>query len=431
MKRRIRVIEEPNSPATPVKKRRRIACPRITLEQFIGKTVCFVGKFGNLRHVDLANQWQSVISNCTIAKCVSAKVDVVVIFDGNSDYFWNNNYKKACDMEIDIIKYSHVKHLLNDEDNNDGDIIAVDKIEKLKTMTDEDHAKLEEELGRCVPFEVKGDDTKFVASTCLSSGGNAVIFEAYEKSDKSKKKQYIIKVDRNLADEVDALQALSHECIIELLAYGKVKLSDRVFDYIVVPKYKQLPYEVITDENKLADIDLIRKLAFIMIDTVHYCHQKNYVLRDLKVDNLVIEPKQDYEDGDLPFNLIFIDFGAAVRVEKGNEGIYIYCDTQEVITESCGTPGYMAKEVSETDTDYGPKCDIFSLGMTLAELSFGRQFSQEPNAVRLIMQSFPPTKLLTTKERDFKLLLHGMLDEYQETRLSIQECKDHEFFLDY
>jgi calcium-dependent protein kinase len=72
--------------------------------------------------------------------------------------------------------------------------------------------------------------------------------------------------------------------------------------------------------------------------------------RDLKPDNILIDPKE---------NIKIVDFGLAA-----------YLHEIDMIFAKCGTPGYIAPEVFKYDTSkpstkYNEKCDMFSAGCIL------------------------------------------------------------------
>jgi serine/threonine protein kinase len=93
-----------------------------------------------------------------------------------------------------------------------------------------------------------------------------------------------------------------------------------------------------------------------------FIHKKGVVHRDIKLDNILINKR---EDGELKVKIA--DFGMATFINVPhtyNEGagsrLYL----------KCGTPGYVAPEILRSE-GYDEKCDIFSMGSLLFNLLTG------------------------------------------------------------
>ncbi len=86
--------------------------------------------------------------------------------------------------------------------------------------------------------------------------------------------------------------------------------------------------------------------------TVDFIHQKDIVHRDIKLDNILINKKEEGQ-----YNVKIADFGMAT-FSSGQ--LYI----------KCGTPGYVAPEILRSE-GYTNKCDIFSVGVVFFNLLTG------------------------------------------------------------
>lgn len=97
-------------------------------------------------------------------------------------------------------------------------------------------------------------------------------------------------------------------------------------------------------------------------------HKRGIVHRDIKLDNILINKKEDGEH-----NVKIADFGMATKM--GKDKLYI----------KCGTPGYVAPEILKSNS-YDFKCDLFSTGSLLFNLLTGLYlFAGDGNAA--ILQS--------------------------------------------
>lgn len=90
-----------------------------------------------------------------------------------------------------------------------------------------------------------------------------------------------------------------------------------------------------------------------ILQTVAYLHENNCVHRDLKPENLIFaNPSEDAQ-------LKITDFGFAERYKASG-----------TLTQSCGTPEYVAPEIL-SDDPYDEKCDVWSVGVIVYILLCG------------------------------------------------------------
>jgi len=77
-------------------------------------------------------------------------------------------------------------------------------------------------------------------------------------------------------------------------------------------------------------------------------HNKGFVNRDIKIDNMFV---------DANFQIKIGDFGFGSLLEGASQ--------TGMLTSTLGTPGYMAPEILEKRNYRGEAADIFALGVTL------------------------------------------------------------------
>uniref|UniRef100_A0AAY4BWZ7 non-specific serine/threonine protein kinase n=1 Tax=Denticeps clupeoides TaxID=299321 RepID=A0AAY4BWZ7_9TELE len=109
------------------------------------------------------------------------------------------------------------------------------------------------------------------------------------------------------------------------------------------------------------------QVAFVakeVLAALLYLHQKGYVHRDIKPNNILLTDTGEVR---------LVDFGLMSRIQKGKP------------TPIVGTPAYLAPEfvLEYLSGDYDERCDVWSLGITLLELAEGRLPLQKMRVPRL------------------------------------------------
>eukprot|EP00944_MAST-04C_sp_MAST-4C-sp1_P002188 g2188.t1 len=118
------------------------------------------------------------------------------------------------------------------------------------------------------------------------------------------------------------------------------------------------------DESEAADV--VRQIA----QALKYLHDHNIAHRDLKPENLIYKEK----DGNI---LKLTDFGLAKYIDSEA--------ASNLMETACGTPSYVAPEVLQEVPMYGPKVDMWSLGVITYILLCGFQpfYAEDDNLMEL------------------------------------------------
>ncbi|RMZ93846.1 MAP microtubule affinity-regulating kinase -like protein [Brachionus plicatilis] len=145
-----------------------------------------------------------------------------------------------------------------------------------------------------------------------------------------------------------------------------------------------------------------------IISAVEYCHLKNIVHRDLKIENLLL---------DVNMNVKLVDFGFAN-----------YFDLKSPLNTFCGSPPYAAPEIFIGKKYYGPEIDVWSLGVILyvlvsASLPFDSENLQRLKNLILNCKYRIPYFLSSECEH----LIRNLLVVNPSKRFKIQQIKAHKW----
>jgi len=136
-------------------------------------------------------------------------------------------------------------------------------------------------------------------------------------------------------NEIKILEKLKHKNIINLEKYFKDELY-----IILILKYCKTDFFYYLQKTKLDENQC--KLYFLQLsEAVNYCHSKNIIHRDIKLENMLLDEQN---------NLILADFGFSINYNG------------YMIIGEIGSPSYKSPEI---DLYYNKKTDIWSMGIVL------------------------------------------------------------------
>lgn len=149
--------------------------------------------------------------------------------------------------------------------------------------------------------------------------------------------------------EVQVLQKIDYPSIIKLLDVRRTKNNYYlVFEFCEkgdLEKYLKKHSEIPLNQ------EIVQKLIYHVSDAVRVLHNMNIVHRDIKLANILLTKD---------FAVKLSDFGFA---KTANTGM--------LMETYCGTPMNMAPEILLRH-QYSLKCDIWSLGVVLFQLAYGK-----------------------------------------------------------
>lgn len=217
--------------------------------------------------------------------------------------------------------------------------------------------------------------------------------------------------------EIMVMQQIDHPHIVRLYEWYEGKHSI----YLVLDPLKGGTLrEVVLMHHKEKGKGMteiwIRKVIRQTVEAMAYIHSLRLIHKDLKDDNLMLL-KQD-EDYDDPY-VVIIDLGVAEMFSPQ--------DPHGKLVG--GTPATMAPEVWKGN--FGPKCDVFSVGCILFELLCGSMpfvaMSFDPKDWTSLHKKGPNWSLIKTSDLGKDLCRH-MLRYRDSDRPSMKQCLKHEWF---
>lgn len=89
-----------------------------------------------------------------------------------------------------------------------------------------------------------------------------------------------------------------------------------------------------------------------MAEALAHCHNQNICHRDIKLENVLVDEKD---------NVKLIDFGFSLK-----------CNNKTRLVSFCGTPPYMSPELSAKNPYNGQSSDVWALGVALYLMTTGK-----------------------------------------------------------
>ena len=156
---------------------------------------------------------------------------------------------------------------------------------------------------------------------------------------------------RSLKREYTVGRTLEHPAVIRTYAYGLIEqIAFLVMEYCPAPNLKQWMYQPTTGDKNVGKV--IRSMA----DSISYFHSHEWVHRDIKPDNFLVNES---------CNVKLIDFNLAKKCPSMLRRLL------PIQSKVQGTPSYMSPEqIRGEPQDF--RSDIYSFGCVVFELLTGK-----------------------------------------------------------
>lgn len=205
--------------------------------------------------------------------------------------------------------------------------------------------------------------------------------------------------------EEKSLTTLNHSNIVKL--YGTH--SDGKEAYLFLERIEGSDLWKVRQSRQLTEKQVLDIFTQVL-EALEHCHSHSISHRDLKAENLILEPSGKVK---------LIDFGLSAH----------YPDSP-VSTESVGSPFYMSVEAIN-NLPYNPFIsDIWSLGVVLYLLVTGNfPFLADTFDDLAIEMNTSEVKYPDSMSPDLVDLLQRLLEKNPEKRISIPQIKNHSWIL--
>ncbi|CAD8185544.1 unnamed protein product [Paramecium pentaurelia] len=250
----------------------------------------------------------------------------------------------------------------------------------------------------------------------LGKGGNAKVLLVKQKIGETYYAAKCIPKTESIIQEIEINNLLDHPAFVKI---KEVFLGDTSYYIIMDLLSGKNLLQLLKNQHSGLTVEQSKLIMHALLSGIDYMHSKNIIHRDIKPENIVLEKINNLT------TLKLVDFGLAT-----------YSNIKKFKYPKCGTPGYVAPEIANlTDQNsiYDKKCDIFSAGAVFYKLLTGRDVFPGTGFAYVLAQNkkcqIDFTLLQLRKlPSDVIILLKQMLQKDPILRPTAQECLKFPFF---
>ena len=318
------------------------------------KYIDFNRKIKNIVPLDYKN-FNSNLPNLYVKKQNKTKEKInmkafTTLYSNNNNNIYQNNILNSISQSKKI--FNQDKKENNENDKNYNPILNM-QIEKTKRSVSTAN-NIEKPIIKFTSNSIADKINKYIIGKELGKGAYANVKLVIEKLTK---KKYAMKIyDKSKLNdnakkkcvyrEVEIMQRVEHKNIVllnEVIQTSKQILI--IMEYIKgisLREYynKEIKYQKNISPNKLI---LLKKMFKQIFSAMNYLHKNHIVHRDIKLENILLTKDEEIK---------IIDFGFGM-----------YNPEERLQNFFCGTPNYMAPEISMKQSYVGQYADMWSLGI--------------------------------------------------------------------
>lgn len=171
--------------------------------------------------------------------------------------------------------------------------------------------------------------------------------------------------------EAQTASRINHPNVVSIYDFGRTSADEGGRPFLVMELLSGPDLATICQREGLLPIARILRILREVLSALAEAHRVGVVHRDVKPENIVLEPRKGGE------TVKVVDFGIALRAREGRR-----------VTEEgrvMGTPVYMAPEQT-TGEAVGPSADLYATGVILFQLLTGQLPFDGPDADSILAQ---------------------------------------------
>ena len=279
-----------------------------------------------------------------------------------------------------------------------------------------------------------------ILEKCLGKGAFGEVYLTRMKGDNNNyyatKKYERDKIERDetfkyLNNEIEILKTFNHPNIVKFIDIKKTKKH-----YYIVMEYcnggelsKALQnYQL--KHGKALNEELVQYLMRQIISAFKTLHNKGYMHRDIKLENILLHYNNEQDKKNLNLmkaQIKIIDFGFACKIDKNSltyTAIGNPINMDPIILKKLGN-GRKFRQLG-----YDQKADIWSLGAICYEMLIGRAAFDAEDMDDLVHKiEAGKYKVPTNLSKEVVGFLNGMLQYNAKSRLDINQLAAHDFIM--
>lgn len=200
--------------------------------------------------------------------------------------------------------------------------------------------------------------------------------------------------------------------VVLLLGYKETKEK-----YILIFEYCNTNLEQYIEKNysnKKLKLDEIKLLFLDLNEGFRHLYENNIIHRDIKINNILIKYRFNDKNDIIP---LLADFG----ISRDNS-------LDNPMTSNISWALLSAPEILENGNDYSFASDLWSIGILLYKLAFGKYPFEGKGIIQVYNNIMNSPNLEESGDKNFDDLIRNLLNKNKKRRITYEQYFSHPFF---